>query len=186
MDMLWWDLRKELKRRRCSVPGIPTFTQTGVMSEAEMRYLDYESALPGRTTIDEDYMRVCMYGSGSGESHGITNTARSVIRRFVGGVPMISEEWCFLSRIKYGRRKYFSCQGDPGASIMGNDGRVAAMLTYGAQGGDQGGNTGIHHISYATSIGWLLEDIRGHEYDVECMGREVPLEPLHFCVESEN
>ncbi|EMT67533.1 hypothetical protein FOC4_g10005631 [Fusarium odoratissimum] len=153
MDMLWWDLRKELKRRRCSVPGIPTFTRTGVMSEAEMRCLDYESALPGRTTIDEDYMRVCMYGSGSGESYGITNTARS---------------------------------GDPGASIMGNDGRVAAMLTYGAQGGDQGGNTGIHHISYATSIGWLLEDIRGHEYDVECMGREVPLEPFHFCVESEN
>ncbi|KAI8411955.1 hypothetical protein FOFC_08568 [Fusarium oxysporum] len=99
---------------------------------------------------------------------------------------MISEEWCILGRIKYGHRKYFFCQGDSGASIMGNDGRVAAMLTYSTQDDDQGSNTGIHHISYATPIEWLLEDIRGHGYDLEWMGREVPLEHLHYRVESEN
>ncbi|KAK7574896.1 hypothetical protein V3481_016866 [Fusarium oxysporum f. sp. vasinfectum] len=49
---------------------------------------------------------------------------------------------------------------------MGNDGRVAAMLTDSTQDDDQGSNTGIHHISYATPIEWLLEDIRGHGYDL--------------------
>lgn len=57
---------------------------------------------------------------------------------------MISEEWCILDRIKYGRRKYFSCQGDSGASIMGNDGRVAAMLTYSTQDDDQGSKQHRH------------------------------------------
>jgi hypothetical protein len=108
MDMLRWDPHKEPKRRHCFLPGIHTFTQTGVMSEAEMRCHDYEFELPGRNVIDEDFMRVCMYGSESGESHGIANTARSVIRRFVGGVPMISEEWCILGSIQHEHRKHFS------------------------------------------------------------------------------
>ncbi|KAF5537902.1 hypothetical protein FPHYL_12674 [Fusarium phyllophilum] len=156
---------QEPKRRYCMLPSVDAFTQTGVMSEAEMRCLDFEFAMPGKTAIDKDFMRVCMYGSASGASHGLTNTARSVVRRFVGGVPMP-----------------FSIQGDSGASVMGDDGRVAAILTSGAQ----GGNRGIHHISYATPIEWLLEDIRGHGYDVEWMGKEWPLEDLHYRPETEN
>jgi hypothetical protein len=58
---------------------------------------------------------------------------------------------------------------------MGDDSRVVAILTSGAQ----CGNRGIHHISYATPIEWLLKDIRGHGYDVEWMGKEIPLDYLH-------
>lgn len=139
------------------------------MSEAEVRCPEFEFAVPGKAVVDEDFMRVCMYGSASGASHGVTNTARSVVRRFVDGVPVVSEEWCILGSIQHGARKHFSAQGDSGASIIGDDGRVAAILTCGGQ----GGNRGIHHISYATPIQWLLEDIRGHGYDVEWMGKQV-------------
>ncbi|KAG5808033.1 hypothetical protein H9Q74_007178 [Fusarium xylarioides] len=145
------------------------------MSEAEMRCPDFDFAVPGKTLVDEDFMRVCMYGSASGASHGVTNTARSVVRRFVGAAPVVSEEWCILGSIEREKRKPFSKQGDSGASIMGDDGRVAAILTCGAQ----GGNRGIHHISYATPIEWLLDDIRGHGYDVEWMGKEISLDYLH-------
>ncbi|KAI1064064.1 hypothetical protein LB506_005669 [Fusarium annulatum] len=116
------------------------------MSEAEMRCPDFEFVVSGKTVVDEDFMRVCM----------------SVVRRLVDGLPVVSEEWCILGSIRHGARKNFSTQGDSGASIMGDDGRVAAILTCGAQ----GGNRGIHHILYATPIEWLLEEIRGHGYDV--------------------
>ncbi|KAF4440987.1 hypothetical protein FACUT_3016 [Fusarium acutatum] len=175
--MPWQYLVKGRKRIYCILAGDDTFTQTGVMPEAEMRCADFEFAVPGKTVVDEDFMRVCMYGSASGASHGVTNTAMSVVLRFVGSVPMVSEEWCILGSIECEKRKPFSKQGDSGASIMGDDGRVAAILTCGAQ----GSNREIHHISYATPIEWLLEDIRGHGYDVEWMGKEVPLDYLHQC-----
>ncbi|KAF5637951.1 hypothetical protein F52700_4654 [Fusarium sp. NRRL 52700] len=174
--MLQHDVILGRKRMHFGIAGLDTFTQTGVMPEAEMRCPDFESKVTGKTAIDEDFMRVCMYGSASGASHGVTNTARSVVRRVVGGVPMVSEEWCILGSIQYEKRKYFSQQGDSGASIMGDDGRVAAILTCGARGAI--GET--HHISYATPIEWLLEDIRGHGYDVEWMGKEFDLDYLHF------
>ncbi|KAG5743102.1 hypothetical protein H9Q70_014185 [Fusarium xylarioides] len=173
--MAWQHLDPGRKRTICIVPGTHVFTQTGVMSEAEMRCPDFDFAVPGKTLVDEDFMRVCMYGSASGASHGVTNTARSVVRRFVGAAPVVSEEWCILGSIEREKRKPFSKQGDSGASIMGDDGRVAAILTCGAQ----GGNRGIHHISYATPIEWLLDDIRGHGYDVEWMGKEISLDYLH-------
>ncbi|KAF5649146.1 uncharacterized protein FTJAE_1142 [Fusarium tjaetaba] len=173
--MLWEYVNPGRKRTICMVPGAHIYTQTGVMSEAEMRCPDFDFAVPGKTVVDEDFMRVCMYGSASGVSHGVTNTARSVVRRIVEGVPMVSEEWCILGSIECEKRKPFSKQGDSGASVMGDDGRVAAILTSGAQGGTRG----IHHISYATPIEWLLEDIRGHGYDVEWMGKEIPLDYLH-------
>ncbi|KAI1035283.1 hypothetical protein LB504_005997 [Fusarium proliferatum] len=157
------------RERKYNIPrGVHTSTQTGVMSEAEMRCPDFEFAVPGNTIVDEDFMRVCMYGSASGASRGVTNTARSVVRRFVDGRPVVSEEWCILGSIQHGARKNFSIQGDSGASIMGDDGRVAAILTCGAQ----GRNRGIHHISYATPIESLLEDIGEHGYDVEWMGKQ--------------
>nr|RBQ83622.1 hypothetical protein FVER53263_12237 [Fusarium verticillioides] len=140
--MLWEDFNPGRMRAICVVPGAHIYTQAGVMSEAEMRCPDFDFAVPGKTVVDEDFMGVCMYGSASGASHGVTNTAR---------------------------------HGDSGASVMGDDGRVAAILTSGAQ----GSNRGIHHISYAAPIEWLLEDIRGHGYDVEWMGKEIPLDYLH-------
>ncbi|KAF5608529.1 hypothetical protein FPANT_453 [Fusarium pseudoanthophilum] len=173
--MAWEHLDPGRKRINCILAGGDTFTQTGVLSEAEMRCPDFEFAVTGKTVVDEDFMRVCMYGSASGPSHGVTNTARSVVRRVVGGVPMVSEEWCILGSIESEKRKPFSKQGDSGASVMGDDGRVAAILTCGAQGRARG----THHISYATPIEWLLDDIRGHGYDVEWMGSEVPLDYLH-------
>ncbi|KAF5706716.1 hypothetical protein FMUND_11452 [Fusarium mundagurra] len=132
--MTWEYLDPGRKRTICIVPGAHIFTQTGVMPEAEMICPDFDFAVPGKTAIDEDFMQVCMYGSASGASHGVTNTARSVVRRFVGDVPMVSEEWCILGSIACEKRKHFSKQGDSGASIMGDDGRVAAILTSGAQG----------------------------------------------------
>ncbi|KAF5967619.1 hypothetical protein FBULB1_11129 [Fusarium bulbicola] len=180
--MPWLYPIDEPKPRSGFLPGFNTFTQLGVMPEAEMRCPEFDFAVPGRTAVDEDFMRVCMYGSASGASHGLTNTARSVVRRIVGGVPMVSEEWCILGSIQHGDRKPFSIQGDSGASVMGDDGRVAAILTSGAQ----GGNLGMHHISYATPVEWLLEDIRGHGYDVEWMGKEPPLEILHYRLDTEN
>ncbi|KAF5976533.1 hypothetical protein FCOIX_7038 [Fusarium coicis] len=120
--MLWEDFNPERMRAICVVPGAHIYTQTGVMPEAEMRCPDFDFAVPGKTVVDEDFMR-----------------------------------------------------GDSGDSVMGDDGRAVAILTSGAQ----GGNRGIHHISYATPIEWLLEDIRGHGYDVEWMGKEIPLDYLH-------
>ncbi|KAF4945065.1 hypothetical protein FGADI_12221 [Fusarium gaditjirri] len=90
--MTWGGLYQERKRRLCLPLGIPIFPQSGVLSEAEMRCPDHEFEVLGKTVVDEDLMRVAMYGSTSGLSHGVANTARSVIRRFVEGVPMISEE----------------------------------------------------------------------------------------------
>ncbi|EWG53905.1 hypothetical protein FVEG_17190 [Fusarium verticillioides 7600] len=140
--MHWEDFNPGRMRAICVVPGAHIYTQAGVMSETEMRCPDFDFAVPGKTVVDEDFMGVCMYGSASGASHGVTNTAR---------------------------------HGDSGASVMGDDGRVAAILTSGAQ----GSNRGIHHISYAAPIEWLLEDIRGHGYDVEWMGKEIPLDYIH-------
>ncbi|KAF5610120.1 uncharacterized protein FSUBG_3352 [Fusarium subglutinans] len=177
--MLWEYVIPGRKRMHFSLAGCDTFTQTGVMPEAEMRCPDFEFVVTGKTAVDEEFMRVCMYGSASGVSHGVTNTARSVVRRFVGGVPMVSEEWCILGPIQHEKRKHFSKQGDSGASIMADDGRVVAILTCGGSGA-LGCNRGIHDVSYATPIEWLLEDIRGHGYDVEWMGKEFDLDYLHF------
>ncbi|RBQ70424.1 hypothetical protein FVER53590_12237 [Fusarium verticillioides] len=161
--MLWEDFNPGRMRAICVVPGAHIYTQAGVMSEAEMRCPDFDFAVPGKTVVDEDFMGGCMYGSASGARHGVTNTARSVVRRIIGGVLMVSEEWCILGSIECEKSKPFSRQGDSGASVMGDDGRIAAILTAGAQ----GGNRGIRLVSYATPIEWLLEDIRGHGYDVE-------------------
>ncbi|KAF4495127.1 hypothetical protein FAGAP_8741 [Fusarium agapanthi] len=133
--MLWQYVVPGRKRMHFSLAGCDTFTQTGVMPEAEKRCPDFEFAVTGKTSVDEEFMRVCMHGSASG--------------------------------------------GDSGASIMGDDGRVAAILTCGGSGA-LGGNRGIHDISYATPIEWLLEDIRGYGYDVEWMGKEIDLDYLHF------
>ncbi|KAF5640161.1 hypothetical protein F25303_7187 [Fusarium sp. NRRL 25303] len=159
---------QERERKYNMPPGVHTSTQTGVMSETEMRCPNFELTVPGKTIVDEGFMLVCMYGSASGATHGVTNTARSVVRRFVDGLPVVSEEWCILGSIEHGARKKFSVRGDSGASVMGDDGRVVAILICGAQ----GDNRGIHHISYVTPIESLLEDIRDHGYDVEWMGKQ--------------
>ncbi|KAF5532941.1 hypothetical protein FMEXI_12129 [Fusarium mexicanum] len=177
--MLWQYVIPGRKRMHFALAGCNTFTQTGVMPEAEMRCPDFEFKVTGKTAVDEEFMRVGMYGSASGVSHGVTNTAKSVVRRFLGGVPMVSEEWCILGSIQHEKRKHFSKQGDSGASIMADDGRVVAILTCGGS-GVSGCNRGIHDVSYATPIEWLLEDIRGHGYDVEWMGKEFDLDYLHF------
>ncbi|KAG9501873.1 hypothetical protein J7337_007571 [Fusarium musae] len=172
--MLWDYFNPGRKRTICLVPGAHIYTQTGVMPEAEMRCPDFGFAVPGKTVVGEDFTRICMYGSASGARHGVNNTARSV-RRIIGDFLIVSEEWCILDSIECEKREPFSRQGDSGASVMGDDGRVAAILTSGAQGGNQG----MHHVSYATPIEWLLDDIRGHGYDVEWMGKEIPLDYFH-------
>ncbi|KAF9783599.1 hypothetical protein IL306_008893 [Fusarium sp. DS 682] len=183
-ETLEWRESKEEARRIIPLPGFnpETQTQTGVMSEDEMRNPGFDFQVPGRSGIDQDYMRLWMFGGKSEQRLGVTNTARSVIRRVIGGIPMISEEWCILGYVKNGyERTNFSTLGDSGTCIMGHDGRVAAILTSGAL----TGRWGRHHISYATPIDWLLEDIRSYGFDVEWMGEQWALEHLHYRLESE-
>ncbi|KAF4448355.1 hypothetical protein F53441_8230 [Fusarium austroafricanum] len=169
-----------LRRRRfCSLrKNQYELDLAGVISQKEMRRPAFDFVYPQMVGgYDENHMTVLMYGSQSNLSIGVANNSRSVIRRIVDGKPVITEEWRILGSLRdpYGRRG-FSTQGDSGACIMTMDGRAAAMLTRGAGANDESD----HHISYATPIEWILEDIRGYGYDVEWLGEETLAEDQPF------
>ncbi|VUC34496.1 unnamed protein product [Clonostachys rosea] len=103
----------------------------------------------------EPVMVVAMFGPSSERSIGLSNSIMSVTRSVVNGRVEKSEEWCILCRKEvYGRDKgYFSEPDDLASCVWDTSGRVAGILS-------AGNGAGIHDVTYATPIEWLLHDIR--------------------------
>ncbi|KAM0198908.1 hypothetical protein ACHAQI_012232 [Fusarium lateritium] len=117
---------------------------------------------------DLDAMVVAKYGKTTGYSSGLRNTVLSVLRNpLAGGIQGTSDEWCIISAIACGGRRYtFSNKGDSGACIWDMQGRVVGMITAGL-GSQEARSEQLFDVTYVTPMEWLLEDIRAHGFDVE-------------------
>ncbi|KAF4416413.1 hypothetical protein F53441_14547 [Fusarium austroafricanum] len=159
-------LDAELKRDKQEALGVQldfdiwtnTFNLKGTVPEDEMRHPALQVC-----QSDENVMIVGKFGRSSGLTFGLVNEVKSVQRTFAGNE--WSEEWCIVGhrRKKVDQtRTDFTKRGDSGSCIFDLKGRIAGMVTGGRETG-----AGVHDITYATPIDWLLDDIRSYGFEVE-------------------
>ncbi|KAK7432258.1 hypothetical protein QQZ08_001203 [Neonectria magnoliae] len=133
----------------------------GTIPEHEMKHPKTWNVANDRTIM------VAKFGSTSFLTVGFANTVKSLTRVPLPNLKVISEEWCIIGRKnKRGPgREAFSLAGDSGACVWDVQGRIGGIMAAG------GGNRdmGAHDVTYATPIEWLLDDIKGHGFDVELL-----------------
>ncbi|KAK7409259.1 hypothetical protein QQX98_008569 [Neonectria punicea] len=116
---------------------------------------------------NEPTIMVAKFGATSFLTVGFANTVKSLTRTPLPHLEVISEEWCIIGRKneKGHGREAFSFEGDSGACVWDVQGRIGGIMAAG--GGHR--DMGAHDVTYATPIEWLLDDIKGHGFDVELL-----------------
>ena len=123
------------------------------------------SEIQNPTALDangEECFLVGKRGPVSGLTWGCPSELMSTIRHCIPGEEFITQEWAVKGSIE---SKAFSMHGDSGAVVFSADGRVAGVLTSGA---DPTSGFGCD-VTYVTPIEPLLDDVR------ETLGEDINL-----------